>query len=97
MGQISLDASELNEACADDAVDSLADDEIIDFITGERIKAKGNESVRQRIARALFHEYGISVQDMERDFPIHVSAIGQRRTTKKADIAIFTHGSVHSL
>jgi type I restriction enzyme M protein len=97
MEKVSMGASELDEAGADDAVSSLADDEIIDFITGERIKAKGNESVRQRIARALFHEYGISVRDMERDFPIHVSAVGQRRAIKKADIAIFAHDSVHSL
>ena len=50
---------------------SLAEDEVTDFITGNAVKLKGNEEVRQRIARALFHEYGISdPSDMQRDFPI---------------------------
>jgi len=102
MEQVSLDIGELQEpgeaaAGEESAPDSLADDEIIDFITGKRIQAKGNELVRQRIARALFHEYGISVTDMERDFPIPVEAVGRRRTTKKADIAIFAHGAPHTL
>ena len=71
--------------------DTLAEDEAIDFITGKPVKLKGNEEVRQRVARALYHEYGIRVQDMERDFPIEVESDGQRRATKKADIAIFEH------
>jgi type I restriction enzyme M protein len=79
------------------AVESLAEDEIIDFITAKPVKLKGNEEVRQRIARALYHEYGILVQDMERDFPIEVSAVGRRRATRRADIAIFAHGAEHTL
>ena len=47
---------------------TLAEDEAIDFITGKPVKLKGNEEVRQQIARALYDEYGIRVQDMERDF-----------------------------
>jgi type I restriction enzyme M protein len=106
MEQVSLDIGEIGESAeaaaeavagAENAPDSLADDEIIDFITGKRIPARGNEPVRQRIARALFHEYGISVADMERDFPIPVEAVGRRRATKKADIAIFAHGVPHTL
>ena len=67
MEQLSLDDSG-NEG-ADGQV-SLAEDEVTDFITGNAVKLKGNEEVRQRIARALFHEYGISTLDMGRDFPI---------------------------
>ncbi|SDT60949.1 methylation-associated defense system DNA methyltransferase MAD2 [Actinoplanes derwentensis] len=81
---------------ADDS-EALAEDEIVDYITDLRIKERGNEGVRQRIARALFLEYGISVDDMERDFPIPVSADGRRRSTKRADIAVFKPGSTHSL
>lgn len=75
---------------------SLAEDEVTDFITGSAVKLKGNEEVRQRIARALFHEYGISTRDMARDFPIPVNQDGQRRATKKADIAIFEHDAPHT-
>jgi type I restriction enzyme M protein len=76
---------------------SLAEDEVTDLITAKVVKLKGNEEVRQRIALALFHEYGISILDMERDFPIPVYTDGVRRTTKKADIAIFEHGATHTL
>jgi type I restriction enzyme M protein len=77
--------------------ESLAEDEVYDFISAEPVKLKGNEEVRQRIARALFHEYGIAVRDMERDFPIRVAVTGQRRATRKADIAIFEHGAPHTM
>jgi type I restriction enzyme M protein len=79
-----------------DAPVPLAEDEVTDFITGRPVKLKGNEEVRQRIARALFHEYGISTWDMETNFPIPVSQDGQRRATKKADIAIFERGTSHT-
>ena len=46
--------------------------------------------MRQRIARALFHEYGISVDDMEADFPALVA--GWRRV----DLAIFTPGEART-
>ncbi|REE95759.1 methylation-associated defense system DNA methyltransferase MAD2 [Thermomonospora umbrina] len=99
MEQMGLDMGDLGEATqsVEGVPDSLADDEIIDFITGERVKDKGSEPVRQRVARALFHEYGISVADMRRDFPIPVASVGRRKATKKADIAIFTHGAPHDL
>jgi len=104
MEQVSLDigvqeqpSAEAEEPEADAAIDSLADDETIDYITGKKVKLKGNEAVRQRIARALFHEYGISVDDMERDFPIQVTIDGRRKVTKKADIAIFAPGAEHTL
>jgi type I restriction enzyme M protein len=49
------------------------------------------EQVRQRIARALFHEYGFSVEDMERDFSV---AVGGKR--RRADLAIFKPGAAHT-
>ena len=99
MEQASLDLGDLGETEPETEVvpQSLADDETIDFITGRKVKLRGNEPVRQQIERALFMEYGISVADMEPDFRIPVSAIGKRRTTKKADIAIFEHGAPHTL
>lgn len=85
------------EGDAADESESLAEDEIIDYITDKPIKVRGNELIRQRIARALFLEYGISVDDMERDFAIPVEVDGRRRGSKRADIAVFARGSDHTL
>jgi type I restriction enzyme M protein len=78
-------------------VESVGEDEIIDYISDKPVKLRGNEPVRQRIARALFHEYGISVDDMERDFPIPTEVDRKRRGVKKADIAVFKPGAPHLL
>lgn len=65
---------------------------ILDFISGTReVKETPKELVRQRIARALFHEYGVSVEDMAADFPVLVG--GRRR---RVDVAIFAAGKHHS-
>jgi len=60
----------------------------LDYITGETIKDSAKEKVRQRIARALLHEYGISLDDMVPNFSMKVD--GRR---KKVDIAIFDPNS----
>ena len=65
---------------------------LLDYISGEAIKDTAKEQVRQRIARALFHEYGISLDDMERDFRMIVD--GRRR---KLDLAIFEAGQPHEV
>lgn len=78
-------------------VESLADDEMIDLITGRPVKRKGNEEVRQRIARALYVEYGISLDDMARDFPIPIVVEGRRKGIKRANIAVFVPGAPHQL
>jgi type I restriction enzyme M protein len=70
---------------------ALEDGFLLDYITNEPVPNNSKELVRQRIARALFHEYGISVQDMGRDFPVKVN--GKR---KKIDIAIFGSGLEHN-
>ena len=78
MESVSQDSGEVEGvSAAADIVQSLAEDETIDFVTGKPVKLKGNEEVRQRIARGLYYEYGIRVEDMERDFPIQLSATGQ--------------------
>lgn len=101
MEQIGLDIGQIDEneqvVEPNGEPDALADDEDVDFITGKRIKLKGNEPVRQAVALALAYEYRIPVEDMERDYPIPLHAVGKRRGTKRADIAIFEHGKPHSL
>ncbi|GAB3994138.1 N-6 DNA methylase [Glycomyces albus] len=74
----------------------LAEDETLCFITERPVKLKGAEPVLQQVARALPYEYGIDLHDMERDFAIPVPTGGKKRTLK-ADIAVFTPGSEHTL
>lgn len=76
---------------SEDTVASIEDGKIVDYITGNQVKDSAKEKVRQQIARAIFHEYGFSPDDMEPDFPVKVG--GKR---KKADIAIFKTGSEHT-
>jgi type I restriction enzyme M protein len=64
---------------------------LLDYITNRPVADNAKEQVRQRLARALFHEYGISVDDMEPDFRLKIDG-----RTKKVDIAIFAPGSKHT-
>lgn len=74
---------------------AIEDGKILDYITGKPVAENDKERVRQRIARALFHEYGLSVDDMEPDFKVKVADSG-RSSNKKIDIAIFEPGSEHT-
>ena len=72
--------------------DVVRDGFTLDFISGTKeVRETPRELVRQRIARALFHEYGISVEDMAADFPVRVG--GRRR---RMDLAIFAAGESHA-
>ncbi|MCX4687090.1 N-6 DNA methylase [Kitasatospora purpeofusca] len=81
------------EPPAVEAAISLADGEMVDIITNSAVKDTPKEQVRQWVARALWHEYGIAFSDMKRDYPLSVHSEGGRRRTKKIDIAIFKPGS----
>ena len=81
-----LDVQEIDQA--DDEVTSLEEGKVLDYITNEPVKDTPKEHVRQRIARAFFHEYGISVDDMVPDFKMKVDG-----RQKKIDIAIFEPGA----
>ena len=77
---------------AEDSPNVVRDGFTLDFISGTKeVKETPKELVRQRIARALFHEYDISVEDMAADFPVLVG--GRRR---RVDIAIFAAGESHT-
>lgn len=72
---------------------SIPDGYILDIVSGEKLlKDTTKEQVRQRIARAIFHEYGISYEDMALDSPVKVNGRRQR-----IDIAIFHHEAKHIL
>ena len=61
----------------------------LDYVSGKQVKETKKELVRQRVVRALIHEYGFSPEDMELDFKL-----GGR---KKVDVAIFHHGKDHTI
>jgi type I restriction enzyme M protein len=86
------DASESLASVDDLDAMSLEDGSILDYITNEPIKDSPKEQVRQRIARALFHEYAISVDDMARDFKMKIDG-----RQKKIDIPIFDPGKEHTV
>ena len=76
----------------DQAPDSAIEEgKVFDYITGQPVKDTDKERVRQRIARAIIHEYGIAAEDMEPDFKIKVQ--GKNR---KVDIAIFRPDTAHT-
>ena len=66
------------------AENTIAAGYTLDYISGKQIKESAKEGVRQKIVRALIHEYGFSPEDMENDF-----SLGGR---KKVDVAIFHQG-----
>lgn len=80
----------MNNQQTNNEIQAIEDGKILDYITNKPLKETPKELVRQRVVRALFHEYGIDVNDMALDVPIKV---GGRR--KKIDIAIFAHGEEH--
>src|SRR5437870_1839292 len=75
-----------------DETTAVEDSKVLDYITGNPVADNDKERVRQRIARAFFHEYGISVEDMAPDFKINVDG-----SNRKIDIAIFEAGSEHTV
>ncbi len=71
---------------------ALEEGKLFDWITGRPVKDTDKEQVRQRIARAIIHEYGIAAEDMEPDFKLNVDG-----KNKKIDIAVFQLGSAHTI
>lgn len=71
---------------------ALEEGKLFDYVTGNPVKDSDKERVRQRIARAIIHEYGIAAEDMEPDFKVKV--LGKNR---KLDIAIFKPGTGHTV
>lgn len=70
---------------------AIEDGMMLDYLTNNPIKETPKELVRQKTLRALFHEYGISAEDMALDFS---TTVGGKK--KKIDIAIFEHGAKHT-
>ena len=69
---------------------AIEDGMMLNYLTNNPIKETPKELVRQKTLRALFHEYGISAEDMELDVKVKIDG-----KQKKIDIAIFEHGADH--
>ena len=69
---------------------AIEDGMMLDYLTNNPIKETPKELVRQKTLRALFHEYGISAEDMELDVKVKIDG-----KQKKIDIAIFEHDAEH--
>ena len=74
-------------AAADGDSASIGEGMLLDNVSGNPIKDSPVEQVRQKRIRALFHEYGISVEDMAIDFKMPVN-----KKQKKVDLVIFATG-----
>ena len=87
-----------NDGAGGDSSDlrSLPDNMRIDYITGDVVADSPEEEVRQRISRALSHEYGIAVDDMARDLSVAIEIDGKKRR-RRIDIAIFSPSTGHTL
>jgi len=75
------------DASPNDAT-AIEEGSTLDYITGGVIPDTEKERVRQRIARALFHEYGISVDDMVPDYKLRIDG-----RLRKLDLVIFEAGA----
>jgi type I restriction enzyme M protein len=64
--------------------------ELIDFITGDPVKDRPEEHVRQNWERTLVFEYGYQKGDIEPEFRIRSGAANRR-----IDIAVFHEGYTH--
>ena len=78
----------MSEVDTESEGESVEEGMLLDCITNGQVKDTPKEHVRQRIARALWQQYGLSVDDMVPDFKLVVE--GKR---KAIDIAIFAPGS----
>lgn len=67
-----IEVSEVATSADVEETSAIGDGSILDYVTGRVISDSEKERVRQRIARALFHEYVISVDDMVPDFKLRI-------------------------
>lgn len=87
-----------HEPLADEADDesAVADDSLVDLLTGEARKRTDLEEIVQRTIVILAREYRFPLESMGRDVPITVEQGGKRRR-KKADLVVFEPGAPHEL
>jgi type I restriction enzyme M protein len=76
----------------DQEVLAIEDGMMLDYLTNNPIKETPKELVRQKTLRAIFHEYGISAEDMALDV---ITTVNGKKA--KIDIAIYEHASEHVL
>lgn len=81
-----------NTSDTESATLAIEDGMMLDYLSNKAIKDTPKEQVRQRMIRALFHEYGIDVNDMALNVSVKVN-----NRVKRIDIAIYEHDKPHEL
>jgi type I restriction enzyme M protein len=94
----SEDAADASEAADEDAdaVATVEEGKLLDYISGEPVTDRPKEHVRQKTARALVHEFGIRPEDMETDVWVRLE-VGGRSTRRKLELAVWNPGDPHEL
>lgn len=81
---------------AGEAIATIEEGKILDYITGEPVNERPKEIVRQKTARALVHEFGIRPEDMEPDVWVPLE-IGGKPTRRLLEIAIWDPDDEHEV
>lgn len=76
---------------APDVIATLEEGMLLDYLSQQPVKDTPKEQVRQEVIRALFSEYQISLQDMDRDFRV----LSEGRKKKPVELAIFAPDTEH--
>ncbi|MBI2504013.1 MAG: type I restriction enzyme HsdR N-terminal domain-containing protein [Candidatus Latescibacteria bacterium] len=74
-----------------EVISTLEEGMLLDYLSQQPVKDTPKEQVWQEVIRALFNEYQISLNDMERDF--RVSYEGRKK--KQVELAIFEPDTDH--
>jgi len=81
-----------------DISESLAENQLYDFITNQPVKDTPVERVLQTIARAMVDEYDFDHTQLQRDQGVFIQIYDQdgktRRVRRKIDVAVFMPGAV---
>src|SRR5690242_10945479 len=94
--------SDLNEALETnagetDASESLAENQLYDYITNQPVKDSPTERILQSVARSLVDEYGFDHTQLQRDHTIVYDAYESDGRTKKVrrklEIAVFAENA----
>jgi type I restriction enzyme M protein len=80
-----------------DGSESLAENQLYDFITNQPVKDTPVERVLQTIARALVDEYDFDHTQLQRDQTVSIQVYDEhgktRRVNRKIDVAVFAPGT----
>lgn len=91
-----MDDNLTNLSDDNETVESLAENQLYDFITNQPVKDTPVERVLQTIARAMVDEYDFDHIQLQRDQSVYIQVYDEhgktRRVRRKIDVAVFAPG-----